>query len=96
MASADVTADVEALKKDLSSLRGDIKSLKSSIAAEMREAAANASDGIAGAARSAVSSVAAAGEKGYTVTARQIEANPLTSVLIAAGIGIIIGSMLRR
>jgi len=96
MASTDVAADVEALKKDLSSLRGDIKSLKSSIAAEIREAAANASDGLTGVARSAASTVAAAGEKSYTVAARQIEANPLTSVLMAAGIGIIIGSMLRR
>lgn len=96
MAVSDVNADVEALKKDLTALRGDLKSLRSSMAEEMRNGADRAADGVASAARSTVASVAAAGEKGYSATARQIEANPLTSVLVAAGVGFVIGSLIRR
>lgn len=96
MAAADVTADVEALKKDLQVLRSDLKSLRSSILEEVRDGTERAAEGVSGAARSTVASVAAAGEKGYNATARQIEANPLTSVLVAAGVGFVIGSLLRR
>jgi ElaB/YqjD/DUF883 family membrane-anchored ribosome-binding protein len=96
MAATDMTADVEALKKDLQNLRNDLKSLRSSVADEMRNGADRAAEGLATAARHTVSSVAAAGEKGYSATTRQIEANPLTSVLIAAGLGFVIGSLMRR
>lgn len=96
MAPADIAADVEALKHDLSALQGDLRSLRSSVVSELRNSASQASDGLSGAARSAMSSVTSAGERGYGVAAKQIEANPVTSVLIAAGIGILIGSMLRR
>ncbi len=96
MAVSDMSSDVEALKKDLSALRSDLKSLRSSVADEMRNGADRAAGGIASAARSTVDSVAAAGEKGYNATARQIEANPLTAVLIAAGVGFVLGSLIRR
>lgn len=96
MTVSDVTADVEALKKDLNALRGDIKSLRNSVAEEMRNGADRAAEGISSAARSTAATVAAAGERGYNATTRQIEAYPLTSVLVAAGVGFVIGSLMRR
>ncbi len=96
MAAADISADIETLKEDLSALRDDLKSLRGSVAGELRNGADRAADGAAAAARSAMASVSAAGEKSYSVAARQIEANPLTSVLVAAGVGFVIGSLIRR
>lgn len=96
MATAELNSDVETLKKDLKALRDDLKSLRGSLSDEMRDGAGRAANGAAAAARSAMASVSAAGEKGYNVAARQIEANPLTSVLVAAGVGFVIGSLIRR
>lgn len=96
MAAADLSADVEALKRDLSALRADIKALNESLAAEVSEGLGRATDGVSAAARQTLSSVATAGERGYNATVHQIEANPMTSILMAAGIGVLIGSMLRR
>lgn len=96
MAAVDVNSDVEALKKDLSNLRGDLRSLRDNLTTQLREHAASSTNDFGATARSAASSVGAAGERSYSAAARQIEANPLTSVLVAAGIGLVIGSMLRR
>lgn len=96
MAAADLAADVEALKSDLSALRQDIRSLNESLAAEFQDGVHRAKDGISAAARQTLSSAASAGERGYNATVHQIEANPMTSILMAAGIGVLIGSMLRR
>ncbi|MGE0652899.1 MAG: hypothetical protein AB7P12_14305 [Alphaproteobacteria bacterium] len=96
MAAADLNTDVETLKHDLRALRDDLKSLRGSLSDELRDGADRAAEGAAGAARSAMASVSAAGEKGYNVAARQIEANPLTSVLVAAGMGFVVGSLIRR
>jgi len=96
MVATDLAADVEALKRDLSALRSDIKALNESLAAELSDSVARATDGMSAAARQALSSAAQAGERGYSATVHKIEANPMTSILVAAGIGVLIGSMLRR
>jgi ElaB/YqjD/DUF883 family membrane-anchored ribosome-binding protein len=96
MAAADLAADVEALKKDLSALRNDIRSLNDTLAAELQERVGRATDGVTAAARETLSSAAQAGERGYSAAVHQIEAHPMTSILMAAGIGVLIGSMLRR
>lgn len=96
MAATDLAADIESLKKDLSALRDDFRALNESLAAELSSGMARATDGVSAAARQTLSSVTTAGERGYNATVHQIEAHPMTSILMAAGIGVLIGSMLRR
>jgi len=96
MPAADLSAEVEALKKDLGALRNDIRSLNDAVANELQARLARAGDGVSAAARETLSSVSRAGERGYNTALQQIEQHPITSVLLAAGIGLLIGSMLRR
>ena len=85
---------------DLAALRADIASLSETIAGLMRgraDAAGAAAKGAAGDARDQLSQAAShVQESAFGAAAdleRRIERDPLTAVLIAAGIGMAIGMM---
>jgi ElaB/YqjD/DUF883 family membrane-anchored ribosome-binding protein len=95
-------ADASAIAADLVQLRADIASLKDSIADLVRGEAGQARATIRNAAKDAKSQVsnaaANAQDSALAVAAdfeRNIEKNPLTAVLIATGIGLVLGILSR-
>jgi ElaB/YqjD/DUF883 family membrane-anchored ribosome-binding protein len=94
-ASSDLTADMAAL-------RADIVRLSDTVAAMVRlqaDAAGAAVKGAVGDARDQISQAASSAQDSAFGAAadieRRIEKNPLTAVLIAAGIGMALGMMSR-
>lgn len=90
-ASGDITAELAALKRDVARLAETIGELAQhqtkAVGLRASDAVEDASDGIAGAAADAQKRVrSASGE-----IEASIERNPLTSVLIAFGIGMSLG-----
>lgn len=97
MATAeDLNADIEVLKQDFANLRSELKVVSDALRADARDALARTTESAASLAKSTLSTAANASSQGYSAAIRRIEANPLISILTAAGIGLVIGSMLRR
>jgi ElaB/YqjD/DUF883 family membrane-anchored ribosome-binding protein len=96
------TDDVAAsdLAADLAALRADIARLSDTMSGLVKAQANSASDavrGVVGDARDQLSQAAAQAQDSALGAAadleRRIEKNPLTAVLIAAGIGMVLGMM---
>jgi ElaB/YqjD/DUF883 family membrane-anchored ribosome-binding protein len=91
--SAEIGADLAALRRDVAHLAETMRSVleTQTEAASLRvsDAVGNASSRISNAAGDAQKNVKAAGGE----IGASIERNPLTAMLIAMGVGIIIGSM---
>jgi len=94
--AADLTSDLAALRADLARLSDTISGLArvqaDSASAAMRGAVGDARDQLTRAAADAQDSARNAAAD----LERRIERNPLTAVLIAAGIGMALGMMSRR
>ena len=85
--------DVAALKRDLSRLMGHMKNGTYDAATESaREAVERLSDE----ADQLYRSLATQGTRSLKAVSRQVEEQPLTSLLVAFGIGLIGGRLLRR
>ena len=81
----DVTADLNALKSDLAKVRSDLSDMASNWMGKGREHAASAADDI---------------KERLQTTAETVEGwvkeRPVTTVLIAAGIGLVLGKLSSR
>ncbi len=79
----DLSADVQALRADLGRLKDDLRSMGGSLADDARNRARSAKDAAADKLDGSVGAVQ-----------NQIEDRPFTSVLIAFGVGMLLGKLL--
>lgn len=96
MASSGQSAEVENLQKDMEALREDLTALtklyKEKAKGEAEGIAARLKEG----AEKATADANARVREGLSVASEQIEARPLTSMLVAFGIGLALGKLLDR
>ena len=106
VSSVETNPDVEAVP-DLETITGDIASLKHDLAQLVRHLKIGATEGTRAAARSAVEqiggeaarayeSLAAQGERSVKAIGRQVEAQPVISLLLAFTVGFLGSRMLSR
>jgi ElaB/YqjD/DUF883 family membrane-anchored ribosome-binding protein len=101
--SSDLRGDVEALKADIGALRRDVTSLVQDLIAAGKARAGDAGQGFSSAARSRLEDfgvdMEGVSERGMELLESvqdQIERRPLMSIGIAFGVGMVLGSILRR
>jgi ElaB/YqjD/DUF883 family membrane-anchored ribosome-binding protein len=80
---SDLSSDVEALRADLARLKEDLRSMGGSLADQAR-----------GSARSAKDAATAKWDDSVSAVHHQIEERPFTSVLVAFGVGLLVGKIL--
>ncbi len=97
---ADTPANFESIVDDLATLRRDIAALTSQMTSGAHKgangAAAGVLDRLGGQANHLYDSVAGQGDRATKAIARQIEEQPLMSLLIAFGVGIAASRLLSR
>lgn len=96
---ADTPANFDAIVDDLAALRRELAALMNRMNPGMRNGAngtAGVLDQLGGKAHHLYDSVAAQGERASKAIARQIEEQPLGSLLITFGVGIVASRLLSR
>ena len=96
---ADTPANFDAIVDDLAALRRDFAALMSRMNPGVRNGAngtAGVLDQLGGKAHHLYDNVAAQGERTTKAIARQIEEQPLVSLLIAFGVGVVASRLLSR
>lgn len=89
-------ADVASLRRDLESVKNDVASLLEHLKADTGACAEGALNRIEEGGRQAFRAVTDQGSKSMGALGRQIEAQPVVALLIAAGLGWIGGRVFRR
>lgn len=87
--SGDMATQAERLKEDAANLAG-------ATGAEMRRSMTAAAETLAEAARRLMDTTRAASREGLDKVSHQVEERPISSIAIAAGIGFLIGMLMRR
>ena len=82
--------ELESLKKDIERLRGDLKDLAKAAVSDISDAEEGAENGI----RRAYSAVRDGGETVLRKSREQVQLRPLTSVLAAFAVGVLVGKLL--
>jgi len=95
-ASLNGGPEMATLQHDIAALKRDVTKLMEHLKAGATGTAQNAAAQIDAGARQIYSSVAAEAERSAKVLSRQVEEQPLMSLLIAAGVGYISGRLLSR
>jgi len=85
MATNNYADDIEALRTDLKLLQSDIATLTKNVTTDMRNGAQNVA-----------ADVSATGQEGLTTVSKTVRENPFASIAAAAGVGFVIGALLRR
>ncbi len=83
--SSDLSGDLENLKADLSKVKEDLSTIANHLVATGKESARELKQNVESNVRSGVDSLQS-----------QIEAKPVTSALVAMGVGFILGCLLSR
>ena len=107
MATRNLDQELDTLRGDLGKIRDDIaaltRSLSDTAAAEAKAGGARLNRAAHDAAQTAkeraqhfADSARAQGEEGIAALEQRIEQNPFTSVLVAFGVGLVIGKLLDR
>jgi ElaB/YqjD/DUF883 family membrane-anchored ribosome-binding protein len=103
MATRTVEQEMEALRGDLAKLREDVAALTSAVGDTLTGAVkakaqkvGAAANGMLGRAEEFAHEAHARGREGVAAVEHQIEAHPLTSVLMAFGLGVLIGKWFDR
>jgi len=96
MATQDYAAEVAALKDDLKAVRKDIASLTQTVASNARSGIGHAAQSVRESAEAVGRATQQVGREGVAAVSRQVEANPIASILAAAAIGFLLGALLRR
>ena len=97
MATArDYSSEIDKLSKDLSAVRSDIKTLTQAMSSDVRNGAGKFAETVSARAHTMAESAREVGKEGIATVSHQVEQRPLTSVLTAAGVGFVIGALLRR
>ena len=94
--SAPITPDLSALQADMVALRKDVATLMEHLRKETANGAYGAAARLEKQAGQLYRSVASEGQKSAEALSNRIEDQPLTAVLIAAGIGYLGGRLLSR
>jgi hypothetical protein len=87
--SEEAAAELEKIRNDVASLRADLARLVSTLTR-------NATGEVSEEARRLYARLSDQGERSARAIAREVEERPLTTILLAFGIGFIGGSFLRR
>ena len=93
---ASASPELDKLKEDITALREDLAALTSLYKNTLSENAGKAADRVRDGANKAAADISARAKDGATAVSDQIEARPLTSMLIAFGIGIALGKIANR
>lgn len=94
--ASSVTPDLAALQADITALKQDVSTLLGHLQKETVNGAKSVADRIEKQAEQLYRNVYARGEHQAEVLSHKIEDQPLTAVLIAAGIGFLGGRLLAR
>ena len=96
MAAANYDAEVQAIKDDVAGLRKDLQTLIKTVADDQKAHGKEALDKARAEVNRLASEARAKGREGVHALETQIEERPFTSVLVAFGIGLILGKLLDR
>ena len=96
MSSHNVESEFDTLKDDLAKLRADVASLSATLRDITSDTVHEQVDVIRGRINSLTGSAKAEGQQRLDELTEQIEERPLTSVLIAFGVGLLIGKLFDR
>ena len=96
MATTNSGTEVEALKEDMKAVRKDIVALTQALSNEARGSLNRAAHSVSDSAHAASQAAQQAGREGVAAVSRQVETHPVTSLLTAAGVGFMLGLLLRR
>lgn len=91
-----VAPDLAALQNDINALKKDVATLLGHLQAETVNGARSAANRLEKQAEQIYRSVAAEGQKQAEVLSNKIEDQPITAVLVAAGLGYLGGRLLSR
>ncbi len=83
-------------RQDLEAIRDDLDALKSDLGALLKHVKSGTVDGVSDEAKRLYGKFSAQGGEKLETFARQIEENPLASLLIAFGVGFLAGRILSR
>lgn len=103
MATRNLDQELDTLRADLGKIREDIAALTRTLgdtaAAEVKAGGARLNEAAHAAkerAQRLADSARAQGEEGIAALEQRIEQNPITSILVAFGVGLVIGKLLDR
>lgn len=94
--SDDVRKDIEELRKDLASLGKDVRKLAREGAGDASRRATSTVEDLQNRAESALSSVAEQGRDAAKNVEGTVKSHPLESLLVAFGVGVLLGNIIRR
>ena len=96
MSSHNVESEFDTLKDDLAKLRADVASLSATLRDVTSDTVHEQVDAIRGRINSLTDSAKVEGQQRLDELTERIEERPLTSVLIAFGVGILLGRLFDR
>lgn len=94
--SDDVRKDIEELRKDLASLGKDVRKLAREGANDASRRAGSTVEDFQARAEETLSSVAAQGRDAAKSVEGTVKNRPLESLLVAFGVGVLLGNIIRR
>jgi len=88
--------DIEALRKDLSRLQSDLQHLTRSFTKDARMTAEGTVHNLADQVSDIAHRTQSAYKRGVSDVSHEVERHPLVSLLTAAGVGFVVGTLARR
>lgn len=96
MATRDYTTEGGNMAAHAERIKEDAAHLADATGAELRRSMTAAADTLSEAARRLMDSTRAMGRESLDRVSHQVEARPISSIAIAAGVGFLIGMLMRR
>lgn len=93
---ASIQQDIAQLRADVASLTDTLKDVSSRQAAGMAEAVRHGLDGAAQRVKGASQKLKAGAQDATETLQANVEEHPISSVLIALGLGVVVGMLMRR
>lgn len=94
--TAKYADDVDALRSDLKAVQADLATLTKRLTGDMRNGAHNVAADATAAGLAGVAKAQQAGQQGADAISDTVRENPFASIATAAGVGFVIGTLLRR
>ena len=96
MPDQSYTDELEALKRDIAQLRADLARLTATLTEDAKSRGRQFRDAASENFEHLAASLKSSGNESIAAIEKRIEAHPITSLLIAAGVGYILGSLNRK